>query len=803
MKISPFLTILSVSAEAGPLDFWTESDIYAYRVQKSIQKKGIANRFIKKYDQVRDAMRWFQDEGVCDSVVSSPSYEPVGFDAVFDARASPGANIGSLADLLDRWTQSYACIEDPAIFETIQDALVAMKRVAKLKINSDKDVSFHISDYQMSYDQALLYCFSQGMWLADPEDYEQQRGIVRSMTVGNYVWFDSWQAAEGECWVQEYFGGAGPGGKVKYGVSDGPKDCNSKYYAACQSGQTYEKSCTAWPIAKIRVNEQAEAQEYCESAGGNLPFFNDKKELEEWQNRPDPQREWLGIVRSDEFKSGWAKVTGEEATVFAWDGGEPNDVGGDEDCVFTRIDDPLVWNDVPCTSPGTEIFRCRIDSTVYVWEDCPVPEVPEPPTCVDPCEGKEMCTTFVDSCEIYPEKDNVVGTISPTSKYYKISFDFKCTDQVDPELTVPSANVLRLDTLEPGAAYIPRQPLYLEVGTYRDDPLSYWVYGNAVSQEYSSDLIDVLVSKNTPCTTEWDSFTLERSTVDGVNSRSTMTRHSDGALLFDYTQPTADVQEMPPVLYARVSSNIYEPSRLYPVRNYYYEELPEPVTGAFAILHLRGYEKYPDAEYNKIAKLLGDEFVDVPLTLPMRTRTWGQSMTINDNTEALICSLGTCQIFDEESLATTPSYQFGHYYGCMAEYQGNPTLVGGFINGGEPESFIDGNWAALPRPSDPSVEKVYSSACFGLDDGSFLKVGGKPSGADFVKSVWLLREGTWSQLADLPEEFDSYYNMRIGSLYFMAGNGYTGGKIRRMEIEDNTIVSTESIYDSYGMLIPN
>ncbi|CAG5081097.1 Oidioi.mRNA.OKI2018_I69.PAR.g9786.t1.cds [Oikopleura dioica] len=366
MKILPFLSVLAGSGEAGPLDFWTESDIFAYRVQKSIQKKGIANRFIKKYDQVRDAMRWFQDEGVCDSDVSSPSYEPVGFDAVFDA-------------------QSYACIEDPAIFETIQVALVAMKRVAKLKINSDKDVSFHISDYEMSYDQALLYCFSKDMWLADPEDYEQQKGIVRSMTVGNYVWFDSWQAAEGECWVQEYFGGAGPGGKVKYGVSDGPKDCNSKYYAACQSGQIYEKSCTAWPIAKIRANEQAKAQEYCEAAGGNLPFFNDKNELEEWQNRPDPEREWLGIVKNDEFKSGWAKVTGEEATIFAWAAGEPDFDNDNEFCATTMINgggvdynNPFVWNDVPC-SWATEIFRCRIDSTVYVWEDCPVPELPEPP----------------------------------------------------------------------------------------------------------------------------------------------------------------------------------------------------------------------------------------------------------------------------------------------------------------------------------------------------------------------------------------------------------------------------------------
>ena len=231
----------------------------------------------------------------------------------------------------------------------------------------------------MTFDQARAYCFSKDMWLADPEDNGQQNGIINSMTVNKYVWFDSWEADEEQCWVQEYFGGTGPGGKVKYGFADGPKDCNSKYYAACQSGQIFKKSCVSWPIAPIRTNEQAKAQEYCESAGGNLPFFNNKEELAEWQNRPDSGREWLGIVRNDDFKSGWAKVTGEEATVFAWSSGEPNDVGDVEDCVFTRIDNPRVWNDIPCTSPAAVMFHCRIDSTVYVWQDCAVPELPEPP----------------------------------------------------------------------------------------------------------------------------------------------------------------------------------------------------------------------------------------------------------------------------------------------------------------------------------------------------------------------------------------------------------------------------------------
>ena len=131
----------------------------------------------------------------------------------------------------------------------------------------------------------------------------------------------------------------------------------------------------SFPIAPILTSEQAIAQKFCESEGGNLPFFNNENELAEWQKRPDPQREWLGIVRNEAFESGWAKVTGEQATVFAWARGEPD--LNKERCATTMIDaggidynNPFVWNDVPCMWV-TETFRCRIDSIVNALDKCP------------------------------------------------------------------------------------------------------------------------------------------------------------------------------------------------------------------------------------------------------------------------------------------------------------------------------------------------------------------------------------------------------------------------------------------------
>ncbi|CAG5110439.1 Oidioi.mRNA.OKI2018_I69.chr2.g4841.t1.cds [Oikopleura dioica] len=547
MKLSPFLTVLAGSGQAQPLTFWRESDLFAYQVREHIPKNGLGNRFIKKYDEVRDVMRWFRDEGICDTDVTSPSYE-----------------------------SSYACIEDQAANEEVQQALFEIRKIAKKNINRDKDVSFHISDDMMTYDQARAYCFSKGMWLANPKNDGEQSGMINAMEFRKWTWFNPSKAVDGECWMQQKFK---PTDTNPAGLWDGPVGCKNRAHAVCQNGQIFEKSCLSFPIAPMRTTEQSLAQEYCELAGGNLPFFNSKKELAEWQNRPDPQQEWLGIVRNADFESGWATVTGEEATVFAWYDGEPNNYLDHEYCAATDMalkNDPLAWNDVPCDW-FEQMFRCRIDSTIYVWEDCPVPVMPDPPACEDPCEGKENCTTFVDSCEIYPEEATVVGTISPTSKHYKISFDFKCTDEIDSFLTVPSANVLRLDSYpDPPPSSITwenRGVTVLEVGTLRENPLEYWVYGNAFTRE---QILNKDLYTKQSCTTEWDSFTLERSDVDGTNSRSTLIRHSDGATLIDYVQPTDDIPDMPPVLYARVSSNIYEPSRLYPVRNYYYEEIPMP-----------------------------------------------------------------------------------------------------------------------------------------------------------------------------------------------------------------------------------
>ena len=104
MKTLPLVTIFVGSSQADFLDFWRETDIFAYQIRDAIYKKG-AQKFSKKYDLVREVVNFYQSSGECKSVVTSPTYQPVTFDEGFDRKASSATNIAVFTDLIDRWIQ--------------------------------------------------------------------------------------------------------------------------------------------------------------------------------------------------------------------------------------------------------------------------------------------------------------------------------------------------------------------------------------------------------------------------------------------------------------------------------------------------------------------------------------------------------------------------------------------------------------------------------------------------------------------------------------------------------------------------
>ena len=77
MRLSAFLSIAcSFASPIQFLDFWTESDVFAIRIQRSLPSdKG--DTFWKNYDNVRQAIEFYQDSGPCDYFMQDPSFELV------------------------------------------------------------------------------------------------------------------------------------------------------------------------------------------------------------------------------------------------------------------------------------------------------------------------------------------------------------------------------------------------------------------------------------------------------------------------------------------------------------------------------------------------------------------------------------------------------------------------------------------------------------------------------------------------------------------------------------------------------
>ena len=56
---------------------------------------------------------------------------------------------------------------------------------------------------------------------------------------------------------------------------------------------------------------------------------------------------WIGVVRAEQGKPGFVDVKRGVLMWENWKSGEPNNVGGNEDCAQAYRDG--LWNDVPCS----------------------------------------------------------------------------------------------------------------------------------------------------------------------------------------------------------------------------------------------------------------------------------------------------------------------------------------------------------------------------------------------------------------------------------------------------------------------
>lgn len=122
---------------------------------------------------------------------------------------------------------------------------------------------------------------------------------------------------------------------------------NSKVSAESQQESTPVGS-HRYEVVTTRMT-WAEAAAYCEERGGYLATIQSQEEYEKVKALADASGRkvlWLGAERNTDQSFSW--ITGEEFSYSYWLSGEPNNEGGNENClVMFSVSGQWVWADVP------------------------------------------------------------------------------------------------------------------------------------------------------------------------------------------------------------------------------------------------------------------------------------------------------------------------------------------------------------------------------------------------------------------------------------------------------------------------
>ena len=92
------------------------------------------------------------------------------------------------------------------------------------------------------------------------------------------------------------------------------------------------------------------AKSVCEALGSKLAVLNSQDE-QQFLTPKVAKNTWIGLHRDPKNTARWLWVDGSYATYTNWNDGEPNDVGGREDCV-ALLKPPYTgkWNDQNCNA---------------------------------------------------------------------------------------------------------------------------------------------------------------------------------------------------------------------------------------------------------------------------------------------------------------------------------------------------------------------------------------------------------------------------------------------------------------------
>ena len=110
-----------------------------------------------------------------------------------------------------------------------------------------------------------------------------------------------------------------------------------------------------------KANSWSAAKSACEALGAKLAVLNAPSENQAVGEKiTGGQGAYIGLYRNPKDKARWLWVDQSRATYTNWDGGEPNNHGGSENCVHMRAKATgYKWNDLPCNNVYHVPYVCE------------------------------------------------------------------------------------------------------------------------------------------------------------------------------------------------------------------------------------------------------------------------------------------------------------------------------------------------------------------------------------------------------------------------------------------------------------
>ena len=243
-------------------------------------------------------------------------------------------------------------------------------------------------DTPMTYDEAFSTCAADGAHLVVIEDNDEN-DFVGSLTTTNNEWIgfddldldnDTFRWVNGSTSAYTHWQSDQPGGGGREDCTtiqddqewhDSSCDVRNPFVCECDPGYRAPSPplvCMTNPaysntvllgrryrfVFTPTVNWQ-EAENACAVDGAHLAVINDAEENSQLDSPANNQFLWIGYT-DQQTEGQWVWVTGNSHPYTKWKGGEPNNQGGNEDCVEFR--DDATWNDLPCMNTIGYICEC-------------------------------------------------------------------------------------------------------------------------------------------------------------------------------------------------------------------------------------------------------------------------------------------------------------------------------------------------------------------------------------------------------------------------------------------------------------